>query len=505
MGQPALFLEFRREGQNARQHRVTPKRRLFVIGSSREADLRIDGQGIMGCHAVLQYEGGSWTLRNLALEGAPVRVNGTEVIEVIFKDNDRDQTTVEIGSHRFDLSSKKRNEALFAAGPDKSVNSLSEKTMHQVVVKSARGRVLSTAVISARDSYRYDDGERVTKLAAPPSSDWVETVLGQKTIRQRLISAQEAAVAEKLTVDSDMKRAVGAALILMFLMLVTALMIPKPSEKPELALDQKSLDMIFNADKIKQKRVEAKKVTQAARQRAGGQVAAPNQPPTEASQPEQAVAPVQSAKATAALTSIRNSGLSALVGKIAKRANKDGIQIATQGTSADNKTAGRAFFSNGTTTTGGGGAAATAGEAYRLGGIATRGKGGGATGIRDGTALSGGTVGTGDVAIVDEETIIEGGLDRDVIADVIKRNLGQIRYCYERQLSSNPDLYGKLLVKFTIDASGGVLEPKIDTTTMKSSLVEGCVLRRLAGWKFPLPRGGTQVRVSYPFLFKALD
>ena len=104
-----------------------------------------------------------------------------------------------------------------------------------------------------------------------------------------------------------------------------------------------------------------------------------------------------------------------------------------------------------------------------------------------------------------EETVIEGGLDRDVIADVIKRNLGQIRYCYERQLSSNPDLYGKLLVKFTIDAGGGVMEPKIDTSTLKSSLVEGCVLRRMAGWKFPLPKGGTQVRVSYPFLFKALD
>ena len=272
-----------------------------------------------------------------------------------------------------------------------------------------------------------------------------------------------------------------------------------------MALDQKSIDMIFNADAIKKKRVEAKKVTQTAKQRAGGTTQQAEAPSQAVAQPEVSQAPVQSQKATAALTSIRNSGLSSLVGKIAKRANKNGIMIATQGTSADNKNAGRAFFSNGTSTTGGGGAAATAGENYRLGGIATKGKGGGATGVRDGTGLSGGTVGTGDVAMVDEETVIEGGLDRDVIADVIKRNLGQIRYCYERQLSSNPDLYGKLLVKFTIDAGGGVMEPKIDTSTLKSSLVEGCVLRRMAGWKFPLPKGGTQVRVSYPFLFKALD
>jgi hypothetical protein len=502
MGQPELFLEFKREGQKARHHRVTAKRRLFMIGSSSEADLRIGGDGVMGCHAVLQHEGTTWTLRSLALEGAPVRVNGVEVIEAVLNESTDTDTVIEIGKHRIDLFSRKRTENLFDVGSSKATGPL---TMHQIVVKSSAGRVLQTAVVSAKDSYRYDDGERVTQFAAPASGEWVETVVGKKVIRQRLVSGQEIAAAEKLTVDADMKKAVGAALLLMFLLMSGALLMPKPSVQPELALDQKSIDMIFNADKIKQKRIEAKKVTQAAKQRAGGQADAQNAAAPLISQPEQSMAPVQSAKATAALTSIRHSGLSALIGKIAKRANKNGILIATQGTTADNKNAGRAFFSNGTTTTGGGGSAATAGNAYRLGGIATRGKGGGATGVREGTGLSGGTVGTGDVAMVDEETVIEGGLDRDVIADVIKRNLGQIRYCYERQLSSNPELYGKLLVKFTIDAGGGVLEPKIDTSTMKSSLVEGCVLRRLAGWKFPLPKGGTQVRVSYPFLFKALD
>ncbi|CAN5397900.1 hypothetical protein BH10BDE1_BH10BDE1_19770 [soil metagenome] len=502
MGQPELFLEFTREGQKPRHHRVTAKRRMYVIGSSSDADLRIGGEGIMGCHAVLQHDGSTWTLRSLALEGAAVRVNGVEVIEAVLNQATATETVIEIGAHRIDLFSKNRSEALFAVGETKSTGPL---TMHQVVVKSSAGRVLKTAIMPAKDSYRYDDGERVTKLAAPSSGEWIETVMGRKVIRQRLVSHQEAAATEKLTVDSDMKRAVGAALLLMLLLMSAALLMPKPSAKPELALDQKSIDMIFNADKIKQKRVEAKKITQTAKQRAGGHADAPNSATQVVSQPEQSMAPTQSAKATAALTSIRNSGLSALIGKIAKRANKNGIMIAAQGTTADNKNAGRAFFSNGTTTTGGGGAAATAGNAYRLGGIATRGKGGGATGVRDGTGLSGGTVGTGDVAMVDEETVIEGGLDRDVIADVIRRNLGQIRYCYERQLSSNPELYGKLLVKFTIDAGGGVLEPKIDTSTMKSSLVEGCVLRRLAGWKFPLPKGGTQVRVSYPFLFKALD
>jgi len=124
-----------------------------------------------------------------------------------------------------------------------------------------------------------------------------------------------------------------------------------------------------------------------------------------------------------------------------------------------------------------------------------------------GSKLVGGSVGMGGVVALsdDDQTVIEGGLDKDVIADVIKRNLGQIRYCYERQLSSNPELYGKVLVKFTIDAGGIVGESRVDASTLKSQMVEGCILRRMASWKFPNPKGGTLVHVAYPFLFKALD
>lgn len=499
MGQPELFLEFKRGEGRARHLRVT-QRKIFVIGSSKSANLRIGGADILGCHAALQFIKGKWILKNLSVDGAEVLVNGKPVVEAII-----DETAeVTIGGNRIDLFSKKRDGHLFQTEAVKAAVATGPLTMHQIVVTSLTGNVIKTVVLTSKESFRFNDGERTSKFAPPASGDWIETTVGKRVVRQRLVSEQGVAIASKIAVDGDMKKPVIAAVLLMLLMLGTALLIPKP-EPTMVALDQKSIDMILNADAIKKKRVEAKKVTQAAKQRAGGSTEAQQAPNLAVAQPDQSMAPVQSAKATAALTSIRNSGLSALIGKIAKRANKNGIMIAAQGTTADNKNAGRAFFSNGTTTTGGGGAAATAGNAYRLGGIATRGKGGGATGVRDGTGLAGGTVGTGDVAMVDEETVIEGGLDRDVIADVIRRNLGQIRYCYERQLSSNPELYGKLLVKFTINAGGSVMEPKIDNTTLKSAMVEGCVLRRMAGWKFPLPKGGTQVRVSYPFLFKALD
>jgi outer membrane biosynthesis protein TonB len=96
-------------------------------------------------------------------------------------------------------------------------------------------------------------------------------------------------------------------------------------------------------------------------------------------------------------------------------------------------------------------------------------------------------------------------LDKEVIARVIRSNLGQIRYCYERQLSANPDIYGKVKVVFTIGSGGGVTTQKIGNTTLKNAMVEGCMLRRIAGWKFPIPEGGTSVLVSYPFLFKSTN
>lgn len=107
--------------------------------------------------------------------------------------------------------------------------------------------------------------------------------------------------------------------------------------------------------------------------------------------------------------------------------------------------------------------------------------------------------------MIEDESEIVGGLDREIIAQYIKTQLGQILYCYERQLSAQPDLFGKVAVKFEIGPTGQVGFAKIGDTTLKNSTVEGCILNRIAGWKFPTPQGGTKVLVTYPFLFKSTN
>jgi TonB family protein len=113
-----------------------------------------------------------------------------------------------------------------------------------------------------------------------------------------------------------------------------------------------------------------------------------------------------------------------------------------------------------------------------------------------------GAGGSAAASALDEEADVEGGLDPELIANFIKSRLGEILYCYERQLSANPNLYGKVGVRFIIGSTGAVESSRIFQSSLHNSIVENCIIQKIGKWKFPQPKGGTQVVVTYPFLFK---
>lgn len=133
------------------------------------------------------------------------------------------------------------------------------------------------------------------------------------------------------------------------------------------------------------------------------------------------------------------------------------------------------------------------------GGYGTKGKGGGQAGYGQLSLI--GSAGTASVPL-GREAIIEGGLDRDLIDGVIRRNMGQIRFCYEQGLQADPALGGRVAIGFTIGANGQVKAAGIESTSVGSKVVEDCILLRLRSWKFPLPEGGVDVKVSYPFVLR---
>ena len=85
----------------------------------------------------------------------------------------------------------------------------------------------------------------------------------------------------------------------------------------------------------------------------------------------------------------------------------------------------------------------------------------------------------------------------------LKRHMAQIRYCYQRELTKDPSVKGKIVIKFVIAKDGSVSSANTKTTTMNSPSVENCIVSRFMRMQFPEPKGGGIVIVSYPFIFSA--
>jgi TonB family protein len=96
-----------------------------------------------------------------------------------------------------------------------------------------------------------------------------------------------------------------------------------------------------------------------------------------------------------------------------------------------------------------------------------------------------------------------GSLDKAIIRRVIRRHINEWRYCYERELQPNPSLSGRIITRFTIGPTGRVLTSRIEESTVGNAAVERCVAQALRRWRFPAPRGGGIVVVSYPVVFHA--
>jgi outer membrane biosynthesis protein TonB len=110
-----------------------------------------------------------------------------------------------------------------------------------------------------------------------------------------------------------------------------------------------------------------------------------------------------------------------------------------------------------------------------------------------------------DVGMGDSDAETSGGLDKSVIAAIVREHLGQIKHCYERQLLVDASIFGKVIANWTINGDGIVDATNVKKSTMGNVAVENCVLSKIKTWKFPKPRGGGKVIVSYPFLFKSVN
>jgi len=85
-------------------------------------------------------------------------------------------------------------------------------------------------------------------------------------------------------------------------------------------------------------------------------------------------------------------------------------------------------------------------------------------------------------SVADERGIKSESRDPDKVSEVINRHNSSIQYCYQRELKQNPDLRGKIVVRFTITPEGKIKEVKLISSTLNNPSVERCIISRIRRW-----------------------
>jgi hypothetical protein len=71
----------------------------------------------------------------------------------------------------------------------------------------------------------------------------------------------------------------------------------------------------------------------------------------------------------------------------------------------------------------------------------------------------------------------------------VRAHLDEVRFCYRKRLVEHPELAGRVVVAFTIDLEGSVIDASIATATMR--------------WEFRRPPGSKPVRVEQAFMLSS--
>ena len=94
----------------------------------------------------------------------------------------------------------------------------------------------------------------------------------------------------------------------------------------------------------------------------------------------------------------------------------------------------------------------------------------------------------------------EANIDSAGVTKVINVSKAAIKRCYDKALTSNPMLKGKMSVKITINEQGRVSNTEVVEDSLKDAEVAKCVKGVIGRLRFPKPAGGS-ASVTFPFAF----
>jgi hypothetical protein len=98
-----------------------------------------------------------------------------------------------------------------------------------------------------------------------------------------------------------------------------------------------------------------------------------------------------------------------------------------------------------------------------------------------------------------------GHIDAFVVRQKISKDLPKISRCYESALRYEPELAGKVSVRFAVVRTGYVKGVQVLENTTGNDTVERCVARVVSAIRFPRRRSGKSLRFTFPFVFAPQD
>ncbi|UQA59008.1 AgmX/PglI C-terminal domain-containing protein [Polyangium aurulentum] len=95
---------------------------------------------------------------------------------------------------------------------------------------------------------------------------------------------------------------------------------------------------------------------------------------------------------------------------------------------------------------------------------------------------------------------VNGLFPPELVRRIVRQSFGRFRLCYEAALQRNPELSGRVTVRFVIERDGSVSNPQRGTSDIPDTVFVDCVVRGFSGLLFPQPDAGTII-VTYPLTF----
>jgi TonB family protein len=102
-------------------------------------------------------------------------------------------------------------------------------------------------------------------------------------------------------------------------------------------------------------------------------------------------------------------------------------------------------------------------------------------------------------AAIDSDAGAPYSLSPASVRRVIRDGLRDVALCHEQALSEDPQLSGRVVVRFVVGPTGSVLAATVFSSTIAQRFLRQSLVNTVRGWRFDAPADGGVVTINYPF------